>query len=86
VRSTPSPTQRFALTRAYIGLTDPDWYALLTAQPRLDVVNFWRPHGEKRFGAVPRGAAFLFKLRAPDKAIGGFGFLERFESMPAWLA
>ena len=74
------------MTRAYIGLTDPDWYAHLAAQPRLDEVNFWRPHGEKRFGAVPRGAPFLFKLRAPAKAIAGFGFLERFESMPAWLA
>jgi putative restriction endonuclease len=32
------------------------------------------------------GEIFFFKLRAPQKAIAGFGFFERFESLPAWLA
>lgn len=31
-------------------------------------------------------APFFFKLRAPFKQIAGFGFFERFESLPAWLA
>jgi putative restriction endonuclease len=29
---------------------------------------------------------FFFKLRAPYKAIAGFGFFQRFEILPAWLA
>ena len=38
------------------------------------------------FRAIRRGDPFFFKLRAPHKAIAGFGFFERYESLPAWLA
>jgi len=38
------------------------------------------------FRAIARGEPFLFKLRSPHKAIAGFGFFERYESLPAWLA
>ncbi|MHB9004189.1 MAG: HNH endonuclease [Coriobacteriia bacterium] len=72
--------------RGYIGLTDPDWYAYLSAHPRVDEVNFWQPHGGRAFRAIQPGEPFFFKLRAPLKAIAGFGFFERFESLPAWLA
>ncbi|MBK6939554.1 MAG: HNH endonuclease [Planctomycetes bacterium] len=72
--------------RGYFGLTDPDWYAYLASQPRVDEVNFWQPHGERAFRAIQTGAPFFFKLRAPHKAIAGFGFFQRFESLPAWLA
>jgi putative restriction endonuclease len=72
--------------RGYVGLTDPDWYAFLSAHPHVDEVNFWQPHGDRRFGALQPGDPFFFKLRAPHKAVAGFGFFERFESMPAWLA
>jgi len=74
------------LGRGYIGLTDPDWYAFLAACPRVDEVNFWQPHGNRRFSAIAPGEPFFFKLRAPAKAIVGFGFFQRFESLPAWLA
>lgn len=70
----------------YIGLTDPDWYSFLHSQPKVDEVNFWQPHGERAFRALKRGDLFFFKLRAPSKAIAGFGFFQRFESLPAWLA
>jgi putative restriction endonuclease len=72
--------------KGYIGLTDPDWYSFLSAHPRVDEVNFWRPHGGGAFRALTPGQLFFFKLRAPIKAIVGFGFFERFESLPAWLA
>ena len=36
----------------YIGLTDPDWYSFLSAHPRVDEVNFWRPHGGVAFQAL----------------------------------
>lgn len=70
----------------YIGLTDPDWYSYLQSRPKVDEVNFWQPHGDRAFRALKRGDLFFFKLRAPHKAIAGFGFFQRFESLPAWLA
>jgi len=72
--------------RGYIGLTDPDWYAFLYAHPHVDEVNFWQPHGNRVFRAIQPGEPFFFKLRAPLKKIAGFGFFERFEALPAWLA
>lgn len=72
--------------RGYFGLTDPDWYDFLSGCPRVDEVNFWQPHGNQAFRAVSPGEPFFFKLRAPAKAIAGFGFFQRFESLPAWLA
>lgn len=72
--------------KGYIGLTDPDWYSFLRGYPRVDEVNFWQPHGGRTFRALTRGELFFFKLRAPQKAIAGFGFFERYESLPAWLA
>lgn len=70
----------------YVGLTDPDWYAFLRRQPRVDEVNFWQPHGSRAFRVLKRGELFFFKLRAPQRAIAGFGFFERYESMSAWTA
>lgn len=73
-------------TTGYVGLTDPDWYAFLASQKLVDEVNFWQPHGGRAFQALKSGDIFFFKLRAPQKAIAGFGFFERFETLPAWLA
>ncbi|MEK6794358.1 MAG: HNH endonuclease [Spirochaetota bacterium] len=70
----------------YVGLTDLDWYSYLTTRPQVDEVNFWQPHGGRNFRALNPGDLFFFKLRAPQKAIAGFGFFERYESLPAWLA
>jgi putative restriction endonuclease len=72
--------------KGYVALTDPDWYAYLSGHPHVDEVNFWQPHGGRDFQAVKRGELFFFKLRAPHKAIAGFGFFERFERLQAWLA
>ena len=74
------------LQRGYIGLTDPEWYAFLSSQPRVDEVNFWQPHGNRVFRAITSDEPFFFKLRAPLKAIAGFGFFKRYEAMPAILA
>jgi len=75
-----------SIETGYFGLTDPDWYSFLQSQPKVDEVNFWQPHGERAFRALKRGDLFFFKLRAPLKAIAGFGFFQRYESLPAWLA
>jgi len=74
------------MQKGYVGLTDPDWYGYLAGRPSLDEVNFWQPHGGRAFRALQPGDPFFFKLRAPQKAIAGFGFFERYESLPAWLA
>ena len=74
------------MQKGYVGLTDPDWYRYLAGRPALDEVNFWQPHGGRTFRAIRPGDPFLFKLCAPAKAIAGFGFFERFEILPAWLA
>lgn len=72
--------------KGYVGLTDPDWYSFLAEHPHVDEVNFWQPHGGRAFRAIAPGDPFFFKLRAPFKSIGGFGFFERYEALPAWLA
>lgn len=74
------------MAQGFVGLTDPDWHAFLRAQPRVDEVNFWQPHGNKAFRVLAPGEMFFFKLRSPGRAIGGFGFFERHEILPAWLA
>jgi HNH endonuclease len=74
------------LLKGFIGLTDPEWYSFLRDFPGVDEVNFWQPHGERAFRALKPGELFFFKLRAPQRAIAGFGFFERDESLHAWMA
>lgn len=73
-------------SKGYIALTDPDWYRYLSTRPHLDEVNFWQPHGDHAFRVLKPGETFFFKLRAPARDIAGFGFFQRFESMPARYA
>lgn len=72
--------------KGYIALTDPDWYSYLSKKTQIDEVNFWQPHGGRTFKAVDHLDMFFFKLRAPQKAIAGFGFFERSDTLQAWLA
>jgi hypothetical protein len=39
-----------------------------------------------RLQGDPAGAPFFFRLGAPHKAIAGYGFFARSESVPVWLA
>jgi len=68
----------------WVGLTDKSWFQHL-AQLCPDELNFWRPSGRK-FGAVPAGAPFLFKLHSPDNYIVGGGSFVRAERLPLTLA
>jgi len=61
--------------RAWVGVTDRDWFEFLRAQPALDEVNFWQPSARRPFGAIQPGELFLFKLRYPWHAIVGGGML-----------
>lgn len=69
--------------RAYVGVTDGDWYRFLRDRPDLDEVNFWRPSGRGRFAAIQPGEPFLFKLHYPEHAIVGGGTYVWSTSFPA---
>lgn len=60
--------------RAYVGVTDQQWYQFLRGRPHLDEVNFWRPSGVG-FRALQSGEPFLFKTHAPHDSLVGGGFL-----------
>jgi putative restriction endonuclease len=72
--------------RAYVGVTDFDWYTLLASQPGIDEVNFWQPGGKRVFRALDPGGLFLFKLHAPHNAIVGGGFFAHATLLPVSLA
>lgn len=72
--------------KAYIGVTDYDWYALLGSQQGLDEVNFWQPGGSRQFRAISAGELFLFKLHSPRNYIVGGGFFTHSTLLPISLA
>lgn len=57
--------------------------ALLAARPGLREVNFWRPSGGGRFGALSVGEPFFFKTHYPDNRVVGGGFYSDFAPMTA---
>ncbi|MBN1243425.1 MAG: HNH endonuclease [Spirochaetales bacterium] len=72
--------------RFYVGVTDTEWYRFLSTHKTEDV-NFWQPGGARQFGAVEKGAPFLFRLKSPHNAIGGLGFFSAAAIQPlaaAW--
>lgn len=74
------------MVKMWVANTDPDWFDFLAAQPDIDEVNFWQPSGNTQFGAIQPGELFLFKLKSPRNAIGGFGVLDRANNYPLSLA
>lgn len=73
--------------RAYVGVTDGDWYRYLAARPELTEANFWRPGGGKAFGALSLGEPFLFKMHHPHhRIVGGAWFtgFVRLSVIEAW--
>ena len=72
--------------RAYVGITDWEWYQQLRAMGPLDEVNFWKPGGKQRFGALLPGEMFLFKLHAPRNYVVGGGLFAYSSILPLSLA
>jgi hypothetical protein len=57
-----------ARARAFVAVTDGDWFAELSAPPALDEVNFWQPSGrtrEKRRARFSRTASVGRDLEIP---------------------
>ncbi|MFQ6046923.1 MAG: HNH endonuclease, partial [Gemmatimonadales bacterium] len=71
--------------RAFVAVTDNDWFDFLSSQPDLDEVNFWTPSG-KPLANLSVGAPVLFKLHAPLNFVTGGGFFAHFSLLPASLA
>ena len=67
-----------------VAVTDYAWYDFLSRH-RVSEVNFWTPSDRRRFSA-PEFSPFFFKLKAPHRAIAGFGYFARWSSLPPWLA
>lgn len=71
---------------AFVGITDRDWFDLLSSRPQLDEVNFWQPSGNRQFKALHSGELFLFKLHSPDNFIVGGGVYAHSTLLPTSLA
>ncbi len=67
--------------KAYVGVTDDDWYRFLAARPDLGEVNFWRPSGGREFRALTRGEPFFFKTHHPHNRVVGGGFFSGFVAL-----
>jgi len=67
-----------------VAVTDFGWYDFLAAR-ELEEVNFWTPSDRRPFNAAPF-SPFFFKLKAPHRAIAGFGYFAKWSSLPDWLA
>jgi putative restriction endonuclease len=64
--------------KAYVGVTDGDWYRFLAARPQLSEVNFWRPSGDREFRVLAVGEPFFFKTHKPHDRVVGGGFFSGF--------
>ena len=70
---------------ATIAITDYDWYDFLSQHRTWDEVNFWTPSTHWTFNA-PQFSPFMFKLKAPYRAIAGFGYFARYSPLPESFA
>jgi putative restriction endonuclease len=82
----PFPWKLRSVVRLWVANTDPDWFDFLSDQPGLDEVNFWQPSGQMSFRAVEPGDLFVFRLKSPRNAIGGYGVFFEASTLPVSLA
>ncbi len=68
--------------KAFVAVTDADWFEFLSQQPAIDEVNFWRPGGTGEFKALSLGGPLLFKLHWPENFIVGGGFFTSYSRLP----
>lgn len=74
------------MRKAFVGVTDQDWYEFLSSRPDVPEVNFWQPGGRTAFKALSQGDLFLFKLHSPNNYIVGGGFFAVSSILPLSLA
>ncbi len=71
--------------KAFLAVTDNDWFDFLSRRPELEEINFWTPSG-KRLAKFAVGQPVLFKLHAPFNYVVGGGFFAHFSLLPVSLA
>ncbi len=74
------------MVRLWVANTDPDWFDFLASQPSIDEVNFWQPTGSHAFSAIQPGELFIFRLKSPRNAVGGYGVFSHASNLPISLA
>ncbi len=58
--------------KAYVAVTDFEWYSYLSSRPSIREGNFWRPRGARPFKVLQPGDPFIFKIKAPlNRVVGG---------------
>jgi putative restriction endonuclease len=72
--------------KAFVGVTDKEWFDFLSARPELPEINFWQPGGRTQFRVLQQGDLFLFKLHSPNNVIAGGGFFATSSLLPVSLA
>src|ERR1700749_3195837 len=73
--------------RAYVGVTDDNWYRFLADRPGVTEVNFWQPSGAREFRVLAPGEPFFFKTHYPHNRLVGGGFFSdsaRLRVSEAW--
>jgi putative restriction endonuclease len=71
--------------KAFVAVTDNEWFRFLAALPEADEVNFWQPSA-RTFRVLHPGEPLLFKLHAPQNFIVGGGFFVRWSPLPYSMA
>ncbi len=74
------------MPKAFVAVTDREWFEFLRSREILDEVNFWQPSGRTQFRALEVGEPFLFKLHNPDNFVVGGGFYTHSSILPCSLA
>lgn len=72
--------------KAYVAVTDKDWFTFLQQRTALDEVNFWQPGGNRAFSTLEPNELFLFKLHYPEHFIVGGGLFAHSTILPASFA
>ena len=75
--------------KAYVAITDGDWFEAVRYTPQLDELNAWKPTGSRHFRALDPGEPYLFKLHSPNHYIVGGAFFVHSSNLPssaAWEA
>ena len=75
----------------FVGVTDNQWFDVVSHIPGIDEVNFWQPSPSSQFQALQQGNLFPFKLHRSKKTgkkdlIAGGSVFYFFSSIPISLA
>jgi len=74
------------MVRLWVANTDSDWFDFLASQAGIDEVNFGSRAEPQIFAAIQPGELFLFRLKSPRNAIGGYGVFGHSSRLPISLA